>query len=772
LARTPHLGRITLKEHHPSNITYIRKGVECKVTRGKRMFKRFLLVLLLVLFSSNTYAEENNLAEPEKKEKGVTKFEDIVVTATRTEKNVESAPGSVNVVTKKELETRNIKTVDDALNTLPGVFNRRQSLTDTQSSIILHGIPDQKRTLILKDGVTLNNGYDGSVSFTGLPTENIEKIEVVQGPFSSLYGGNAMGGVINIITKMPEKREFTVKSGYGSSWHRGESLDDLQKYYLSYGDKPTDELRLLFDYGYKATNGFSKWLNVQSTRPTAGITGWSYTTDTQGNTRYLIGDKGDNTWWDDNIGIKARYDLTQESKLGVSFTRTRYKYNYDEPHTYLKDASGNPVYSYTGVNQSTFVSTTGSGAKEVNQYNVNYETEIGIAKTKLSFGLNDEVKNWYTQAGTLIAGGPGGTVSNTPNQNYNTDIQFTLPIFTRHILTFGGAYKHDAANTEKSNLSNWKDETSATTLTNNYGGKDRTYAVFIQDEILILNNLTAYIGFREDWWEAYDGYANQFGTGAFAKTYDSRTDSSFSPKLAVVYKPFEVTTLKASAGQSFRGPTVLELFTTYVLSGITYNGNPDLKPETVQSWDVGITQGLWKGAKFSVTYFENYMKDLIYSTTVSATERKYMNAGKAESKGITLEVEQRFDKFLRLFANYTYTDARIKENSANPASVDKRLTFMPDTMVNAGAEFEMGPFSASLTGRYMGKRYSTDTNTDTVNNVYGSYDPFFTADAKASYKVTKFATVSFSVDNIAGESYFSSYLAPGRSWFGELELKF
>ena len=695
-----------------------------------------------------------------------------VVTATRTEKDVETAPGIVNVVTEKEMETRNIKTVDEALDTLPGVFNRRQSLTDTQSSILLHGIPDQKRTLILKDGVTLNNGYDGSVSFTGLSTENIEKIEVVQGPFSSLYGGNAMGGVVNIITKMPEKREFTLESGYGSSWNRGQSLDDLQKYYVSYGDKLADKFSLLFDYGYKSTNGFSKYLNVVSTQPTAGITGWSYTTDTTGKPRYLIGDKGDNTWWDENIGIKAQYDFSNVSKINASFARVRYKYNYDDPHTYLQDASGNPVYSYTGVNQSTFVSYTGSGAKEVNQYNVNFETEIGIAKAKLSFGLNDEVKNWYTQAGTLIAGGSGGTVSSTPNQNYNTDLQVTLPIFTRNILTLGGSFKTAVANTEKSSLSEWGDETSTTTLTNNYGGKDKTYAVFAQDEILILNKLTAYIGFREDWWETYDGYANQFGTGAFATTYDSRSDSSFNPKLAVVYKPFDNTTLRTSAGQSFRGPTVYELFTTYVSGSNTYNGNPDLKPETVQSWDAEITQGLWRGAKFSATYFENYMKDLIYNTTVSTGQYKYMNAGKAESKGVVLEIEQRFDKYVRLFANYTYTDARIKENSANPASVDKRLTFMPDTMINAGAECEVGPFSASLTGRYISKRYSTDTNTDTVNNVFGSYDPFLTADAKVSYKITKFATISFSVDNITNETYFSSYLAPGRSWFGGLEVKF
>ncbi len=579
------------------------------------MRKRYLIVLFLIVFSLTSFAEEKDTTNTEDKnvtkveeksptnteEKNVIRMKEVVVTATRTEKDVETAPGIVNVVTEKEMETRNIKTVDEALDTLPGVFNRRQSLTDTQSSILLHGIPDQKRTLILKDGVTLNNGYDGSVSFTGLSTENIEKIEVVQGPFSSLYGGNAMGGVVNIITKMPEKREFTLESGYGSSWNRGQSLDDLQKYYVSYGDKLADKFSLLFDYGYKSTNGFSKYLNVVSTQPTAGITGWSYTTDTTGKPRYLIGDKGDNTWWDENIGIKAQYDFSNVSKINASFARVRYKYNYDDPHTYLQDASGNPVYSYTGVNQSTFVSYTGSGAKEVNQYNVNFETEIGIAKAKLSFGLNDEVKNWYTQAGTLIAGGSGGTVSSTPNQNYNTDLQVTLPIFTRNILTLGGSFKTAVANTEKSSLSEWGDETSTTTLTNNYGGKDKTYAVFAQDEILILNKLTAYIGFREDWWETYDGYANQFGTGAFATTYDSRSDSSFNPKLAVVYKPFDNTTLRTSAGQSFRGPTVYELFTTYVSGSNTYNGNPDLKPETVQSWDAEITQGLWRGAKFSAT---------------------------------------------------------------------------------------------------------------------------------------------------------------------------
>ncbi|WP_333655607.1 TonB-dependent receptor domain-containing protein, partial [Dissulfurispira sp.] len=126
----------------------------------------------------------------------------------------------------------------------------------------------------------------------------------------------------------------------------------------------------------------------------------------------------------------------------------------------------------------------------------------------------------------------------------------------------------------------------------------------------------------------------------------------------------------------------------------------------------------------------------------------------------------------RLFANFTYTNAKIKKNDAKPATEGKRLTQVPERMFNAGAEFEKGAFSAALTGRYVSKRFSNDENKDVVNNVYTSYDPYFTADAKVSYKLTKFATLSFSVDNILDRDYFSYYKAPGRSWFGEITLRF
>ncbi|MEW6409171.1 MAG: TonB-dependent receptor [Nitrospirota bacterium] len=725
-----------------------------------------LTLISVLLIYAEIYADE--------KKGNIQQLEEIVVTATRTEKEMETAPGSVSVVTKDDIEKRNIKSVDEALNTTPGVYHHRtKGFMDSIPYVALRGIPGSYRTLVMVDGITLNDAYSGAIKPGGFAPEDIERIEVVKGPFSSLYGGYAMGGVVNIITKMPEKREFTLKTGYGSSWDRGDAMDDVRKYYLSYGDKFKDKVSLFVSYGYKTTGGYPSDLNVQSSQPTAGITGWSYTTSNQGYTRYLIGDKGDNRWWDDNITLKAGYDFSKTSKVNLSFMSTRFEWNYDEPHTYLRDAAGNKVWSYGTVKEASFLTGSGGGIKNV--YNLSYETQFSDVKAKLSLGLVEQGKNWYVTPGSTVSttrsGGPG-TVNETPGNSYNADLQFTLPVFERHILTFGGSFRHGQADTEKYNLTNWKDEESKTTLSYQAKGKDRTYAVFVQDEIMILDNLTAYIGFRQDWWETYDGYVNQVGTAGYPKNYDLRDASSFSPKAALVYKPFEKTTLRTSIGKAFRPPTVYELYATSIFSGITYAGNPDLKPETTTSWDIGVKQGLWKGAKIGITYFENYLEDLIYSQTVTPTYWERINAGKAESKGVELEAEQRFEKWLRLFANFTYNDGKITENEVKPKTVGKRLLYLPEKMFNMGADIEKGPFSSSITGRYVGKRYTDDENRDVVNNVYGSHDPYFTADAKVSYKITKFASVSLSVDNIFDRDYFAFYKAPGRSWFGEVTLRF
>jgi iron complex outermembrane receptor protein len=225
------------------------------------------------------------------------------------------------------------------------------------------------------------------------------------------------------------------------------------------------------------------------------------------------------------------------------------------------------------------------------------------------------------------------------------------------MLTAGVTYREGQAHNREHNVTDWLKEDSKTGLTYEAEGKDRTSSLFAQDEIGILKNLTGYLGLRQDWWEAFDGHVFVPGKSGYSIDYDSRGGSCLSPKAALVYKPFAGTALRTSVGKAFRAPSTYDLYRTWKSSsGITYASNPDLEPETVTSWDGGIEQGLWTGMTVKVTYFENHMEDLIYRKTVSAILQEAINAGKAKSQGVELEVEQKFAVGLTVFANYTYTD--------------------------------------------------------------------------------------------------------------------
>jgi iron complex outermembrane receptor protein len=224
---------------------------------------------------------------------------------------------------------------------------------------------------------------------------------------------------------------------------------------------------------------------------------------------------------------------------------------------------------------------------------------------------------------------------------------------------------------------------------------------------------------------------------------------------------------------------VYELYTTWSYYGL-YNflANPNLNPETSFSWDLGLEQKLGYNSVIKLNYFHNIIDSYIYPKTISfnpityATDYQNENAGKAETDGVELEMETKPYNCLKLFSSATYTHSEMLENSADPLSVGNQLPWVPEWMFNLGGEVTYRDFTFTLTGRYVSKQYGNADNTDKVNGVYGSYDPFFTADFCARYKLTKWATLDFSIKNIMDRNYFSYYQAPGRQFFGGVTAKF
>lgn len=738
--------------------------------------KQKALLALAILSATPVLA-----AEPAAK--GETKLDEVVVTATRTEKSIADAPGSVSIVSTDDMKKKNIQSVDEALNTLPGVFdNRIKGLMGTTSTVTFRGLSGSGRTLLLLDGMPMNDAYSSSQQWGGLNVQDLERIEVVRGPSSSLYGGAAMGGVINLMSSMPEKREFNISSGYGDSLSSDNAMKNLWSTHLSYGDK-IGKLRLYTAFGYKSTDGYPTGQVLTSSQPPAGITGWTQTTNNTGAKRFLVGDTGDNGWWDYTASTRLQYDFSDTTNVRFSWLRAASKYKYDNPHTYLTNASGAPVYTTTGLTEKSFL--TGDGATTQDTYSISAETLLGNVKGKFLFGINDQGENWYNTPVTATLAGGTGTKSDSPNRTYFTDLQLSVPVMEKHVLTGGFSFRYDTADSNNYPLSDYKNPDSVSGPSTQWGGGvTKTYSAYLQAEIALLNNLTLYTGIRDDYWVSSDGYAGQTTTPAQSLSFPEKSKNAVSPKGALVWKPVDGTTFRVTGGKAFRAPNLNQLYKTWVSDSNTlqtiYNSNPNLNPETVWAWDAGVEQNLWQGAKIKATYFENYLNDMMYNITTSSvtvagkttTTKLQSNVGGAETRGVELEAEQKFGKNLRLFAGYTYTDSEITEFAPNPTLVGKQLTQVPRHMINGGLDANYGPASLYLVGRYVAKRYGQDDNSDTVNNVYGSYDPYFVLDMKTSYKVTDWATVSLSVNNLLDRQYYVYYVSPGRSWFANLEMKF
>jgi len=152
---------------------------------------------------------------------GVYYLDEIVVTATRYEMALKDLSVSVSVITEEDIEASNIHTSTDILNTLPGVFIQRTG-DFGRADVVIRGIGDRgRKVMVLVDGRPVKMGLFGCTITHSLPADNVKRIEVIRGPLSVLYGSDALGGVINIITKKPSSSfegDFTLSYGDFNTW--------------------------------------------------------------------------------------------------------------------------------------------------------------------------------------------------------------------------------------------------------------------------------------------------------------------------------------------------------------------------------------------------------------------------------------------------------------------------------------------------------------------------------------------------------------------------
>ena len=699
-------------------------------------------------------------------------MDDMVVTATKTEKRITDAPGSISVIELEDLQKKDVQTVDDALNTLPGMFVKRtKGLMDSTASVRTRGFCGDQYTLVLLDGQPLNDAYTGGIEWGSVPVDNIQRIEVVRGAASALYGGNAMGGVINIITKTPKKFEASASGGYGTN--------ATSRYRLSIGNRFMDKLSVRLGYEAQSTDGYVTTPVVGSVSSgTGNVSGGYAMADKYGeSTRWVVGDKGENGAERSNLNGKVSLSTSDTGELTFTAAAGKNEYDYAAPNTYMGTFGDNTTYAIAGTDLRTrfqpnsFISYTGIGKNETETYSLSYKESWGPFDMNLQGGTV-QVDDRYTLesgSGTDDYYDSAGSLKITENESWFTELQGDLHLGTAHTLTLGAAYRTDKSDTNDYNIPFYRSYGGAGASTFYSGGKSKTWSIFAQEEWRIADPVTLFAGLRYDTWKVYDGASGIPGSEA---TYASNEESELSPKLALVWKALDNTTIKASVGHGFRPPTLYELYRTWTSYGTVYASNPNLSPETVWAYDIGIDQTFFNGrTRLSLTGYRNDIENLIYYR-VSGTTKTRTNAGEARTYGVEAEASQKICDWLTLWGNFTYTDAEITDNPTDPDSEGKQVAGIPKHTWNLGLDTRFGWVKTSLVGRYYSKIYNDSNNQDTAEGVYGTYEPAFLLDAKVIATPLDWLEFSVSVDNIFDKSYYEYYLTDGCTVFAEMTVRF
>lgn len=712
----------------------------------------------------------------------------VVVTPTRTDLALEDSPAAVTVITSQDIADRNVSRISDSLQKVPGLYLGRAENGQVHSfegGFSLRGM-ETRRTLILLDGLQpLQNSNSQGVNWLTVFPDDVERVEVVPGAFSSLYGSNAMGGVINVISKRPNKCEFTVRLKTGTGDAAGE---DFSAYFA---DKFSNGLGITAGYGQTYREGFVSELTVL--RPTVpgapgtAVNGARPTTTREGLPAYIVGDRGKQPWKQTNGTVRLSYDLNATDRIYAGIAYARAESGYERFNTYLTNRlTGAEVSSGTlGVNGQRLIVTQGNflGSAPLveasNRYFTGYEGLVAKdVKLKVDVSRIDREFYFPTAGATAAFNAGAGTLSDSPNKGLDATASLSFPLGQRHFLVTGVSLHEDSVKRRTYNLTNWRDASTRTTLNGGYNGKSTTTSVFAQDEFTATDNFKIYAGGRLDRWQTQGDFFQNTAPVTTA-VYASRSQTAFNPKLSGVFKPIDSVTLRSSWGRSFRTPTNLDLYSTTVQAStisptgfLTVQSDPQLKPERATSWEVG---GEWRvndKVRTTATYYSTELTDLIYSKQISLALTQRINAGKARVRGVELGLTYAPYTWLEFNTNASWTDSKLLENTSDPLSVGKRLTQVPNRLAYLGVTAKQDPWAGTLEMRYSGQTYITAQNTDFVKNVPTANDAYTMTNVKLGYQVNKTARINLAVNNLLDTKIYQFSLLPGRNVTLETVLSF
>jgi len=705
---------------------------------------------------------------------------EVVVGASLYKQDRLSVPVTANVVSREKIHQEPNPSLDQVIEEVPGVTINRSSgfsasTVQIRGSNTFQGGGIGTRVNAFYDGFPINTPETGGIVWTNVSMNAADRVEVVKGAASTLYGSGAMGGVVNVYGSLPDK--FEVKAGVSGGFYDAPPSSDVSDYrkdytpwfwnsYVGVGNKEGNvNYSLLYTHG--DNDGYRR------------------------NSQTLLND----------VKLKLRYNIDSRQYLQLTSFYSETKAGYVSTWPYVISFTPPSTITYTPHPEKAYdladpVYNDDTVDRKDALFGLNY---VNLLSDKLS--LDARVYYTYNQyridynptsTAQLFPATPGpllGFISNRDpgefNENktnrYGAGVKLDWRLNDSHRLLFG----------VDGNLVDLSSTQYAPTVTpaGEFGSvQERNAALFLQDEWKVTDKLTALVSLRYDW-SSVDAsnvsYLDYSTLATLPKTaaIENKSVDAISPRIALNYKAQDDLSFRGSWGKSFRAPTLAERF---VRDAGLFMGNPNpaLDKETMTAYELGMFKQFNDKISLDVSAYLNEYDNLIESANISRTFARpvvfhYENIAKARIWGIETNLNVRPNDSWNFNVGYAYMNAINKSyvkgaNATLDANPDPQwLTYRPEHTASVSATWNATKdLALTGNGRYVSEYKSVNTYTNPTGTNYPG--GFIVINAIAKYKLDKNITFSLICNNIGNVQYEEAewFRAPGRSYMAGVDLKY
>jgi TonB-dependent heme/hemoglobin receptor len=683
-------------------------------------------------------------------------LDEVLVTAHRSVASEAEISQLVSVVTAKEIREKNIQQTPEVLKEEAGVFV--QKTNHGGGSPIIRGLKANK-LLLLVDGIRMNNATyrGGNLQYLNtVDSHSLERLEVVHGPMSALYGSDALGGAVNVITKKP-----LLHDGNGYSF--GGSISGLvstaDRSHVSHVSSRVSNSAggILLDASYSAFGNITRGTK-------GGATLMQRLANDSRTARRLDKAQSPNEYDSIDLAAKALFEFSAAQQLTAAYQLNRQK---SVPRYDVIEAQTDSIWKYA--------------PQERDLAYLSYQN----SRSNSLFNLATLTVSWHRQFERRVRQGFGSVKENRDQFETNTlglQIQFNKAIAHKHCLVYGTELYHDKVSSESSQRNTLTGVISPRNTIYPDGSTFTNFGFFAQSELFLFPKWTLTLGARFSAFKLRapfeDGTTGGTSFGVIEQSPTALT-GSLGSKVALS----EGVNFVANIAQGFRAPNLDDATKLGPGKGGNFFDvpNPNAKPEQTLSVDAGFKFSRDR-TKASVAGYCNHITDLllrrpatyngspfVIEDTDTLLVFRHENAGMAYTTGFEMAAEFLLTSQLVLLGNLSYTYGQDRSNR-------EPLTGIPPLHGLLGMRWNTPKYWAEINARFAGaqERLSSEDKQD-LRIPEGGTPGWYTINLRSGMTVSENFSARFSIGNLFDRNYRehgSGFNAPGRSFVVGVELTY